>query len=60
MSMHELGSAPADRLRGLSSYETPLARPTNERQTSKASRQLETINPPGETVKTKKLISTKK
>ncbi|XP_057372527.1 protein outspread-like [Daphnia carinata] len=52
MSMHELGSAPADRLRGLSSlHETSLARPTSERQTSKASRQLETINPPGETVR---------
>ncbi|KAI9561005.1 hypothetical protein GHT06_011961 [Daphnia sinensis] len=51
MSMHELGSAPADRLRGLSSYETSLARPAGERQTTKASRQLETINPPGETVR---------
>lgn len=50
ISMHELGSASADRLRGLSSYETTSVRPTSERQSAKASRQLETINPPGETV----------
>ena len=50
MSMHELGSASADRLRGgLSSYES--SRPTSERQTTTTTtRQNETINPPGEAV----------
>ena len=51
MSMHELGSTSADRLRsaGLSSYENS-SRPTTTTERQTTTRQTETINPPGEAV----------
>ena len=51
MSMHELGSTSADRLRsaGLSSYENS-SRPTTTTERQTTTRQNETINPPGEAV----------
>jgi hypothetical protein len=51
MSMHELGSTSADRLRsaGLSSYENS-SRPTTTTERQTTTRRTETINPPGEAV----------